>query len=288
MTAPRRAPAARRSAPAAAPGASAGAPLSSGERSWTAGHERLAEVRFDGSLVHVRHVRDFDYRTADDPTPRWLDRTYDLRRLERAWLVISPFDARWRGPAHAFVSFGFADGSHVSVSVEARRAAGEAYSVWRGLLRRFVTIFVVAEERDAIGLRAVVLGKAVHLYPIRAEAARIRGVFAGMLRRAEEVRRRPEFYHTITNNCATSILAAVNALAPRRIPYGPRVLLPGYLDGVAFGRGLIDTELSLAEAREAFRVDARARAAYVGGADFSRAIRGWPAAPAPLPPADDP
>ncbi len=36
-----------------------------------------------------------------------------------------PFSRRWRGPAHAFVSFGFDDGQYLAISVEARREQGE-------------------------------------------------------------------------------------------------------------------------------------------------------------------
>ena len=241
-------------------------------RAWSAVQARAPEVAFADSLVHVRNVRDFDFRTADDFTPRWRERTYNLNRLDRAWLVLSPFDPNWRGPAHAFLSFGFSDGTYVTVSVEARRESGETYGMAKGLLRQFELMYVVAEERDAIGLRAVAWGDPVHLYPIRADPAAIRAVFAGMMRRADALRTAPEFYHTFSNNCTTNILDAVNAVAARRIPYGPRILLPGYLDEVAYARGLIDTDLPLEDARAAFRVNERARAAWAAG-DFSRAIR---------------
>ena len=58
-----------------------------------------------------------------------------------------------RGPAHAFVSFGFDDGGYVAISVEARREAGETYSPARGLMKQFEIMYVVGDERDLIGLR---------------------------------------------------------------------------------------------------------------------------------------
>jgi hypothetical protein len=244
------------------------------QRVWAPPQRVLPEVRREGPLVHVRNVRDFVHHGAEAYAPGWVDRSYDVRLLERAWLVVSPFSTRWRGPAHAFLSFGFADGSHVSVSVEARREEGEAYSLVKGMLRRYEMMVVVAEERDAIGLR-LAWGDAVHLYPVRADVARIRAVFLEMMDRAEGIRARPEFYHTLWNNCTTNILDPVNTVADPPIPYGPRILLPGYLDAVAYERGLVDTELPLEEARAAFRVDPRAREAPDAAA-FSRAVRGAP------------
>lgn len=243
-------------------------------RAWVEPHAVLPRVRLADSVVHVSGVRDFTYRTADDYTAAYRERSYDLRRLDRAWLVLSPFGTGWRGPAHVFLSFGFSDGTFVSVSVEARREAGEEYSLVKGMLRRYELMYVVAEERDAIGLRAGVWDDAVHLYPIRADPPHIRAVFVEMMRRADGISRRPEFYNTLTNNCTTNILDPVNRVADPRIPYGPRILLPGYLDEVAYERGLVDTELPLEDARAAFRVNDRARAALASGADFSRAIRG--------------
>lgn len=241
-------------------------------RAWRTEQAVLPQVRFDGGRVHVRDVRDFTYRSADDFTPAYRDRTYDLETLERVWLVIAPFSRGWRGPAHSFLTFGFADGQYVGVSVEARREAGEEYSVWKGALRRYELVYVVAEERDLIGLRAVTWDDPVYLYPVRATPAQARELFVRMLRRAEALEREPEFYNTLTHNCTTNILDAVNRIADPPVPFGLGILLPGYADRVAYDRGLLDTDLPLEEARRVFQVNDRARAA-IGDPAFSLRIR---------------
>ncbi|HEU0077571.1 MAG TPA: DUF4105 domain-containing protein, partial [Longimicrobiaceae bacterium] len=106
-------------------------------RAWRPEQAVLPSVTFDGDRVHVRNVRDFTFRSADDFTPGYRDRTYHLDRLERVWFVLSPFNPDWRGPAHSFVSFSFSDSQYVSISVEARREAGEVYSPLGGALRRY-------------------------------------------------------------------------------------------------------------------------------------------------------
>jgi hypothetical protein len=241
-------------------------------RTWRPEQAILPQVVLEDHGVHIRNVRDFTFHAAEDFTPAYRDQTYHLDRLERIWFVLAPFTRDWRGPAHTLLSFGFADGQYVGISVEARREAGEAYSIWKGMLRRFDLIYVIGTERDLIGLRAVTWNTPVYLYPIRATPEQVRAVFLGMLRRAQALAQQPEFYNTVTNNCTTNILDAVNAIAPEPIPYGLKILLPGYADQLAYERGLIDTELSLAAARERFQVNARAQAVIRDPA-FSSRIR---------------
>ena len=107
---------------------------------------------------------------------------------------------------------------------------------------------------------------------MRATSDQVHGVFLHMLRRAHALAQQPTFYNTFTNNCTTNILDAVNAIAPKPIPFGLKILLPGYSDALAHERGLIDTELSLEAARAKFQVNERAKAA-IGLPDFSERIR---------------
>jgi hypothetical protein len=41
----------------------------------------------NGDLVTIRGVRNFDYRSESDFTPRWEDRTYDLRKLDSVDII---------------------------------------------------------------------------------------------------------------------------------------------------------------------------------------------------------
>jgi hypothetical protein len=241
-------------------------------RPWRPEQALLPQVTIEGSRAHVRHVRDFTFRSATDFTPAYRERTYDLDKLRRVWFVLSPFNRDWRGPAHTFLSFEFADSQYVSISVEARREAGEQYSIWKGTLRQYELMYVIAEERDVIGVRAVTQDDPVYLYPARATPEQARALFVAMLKRAQQIEREPVFYNTLTNNCTTNILDPVNQLLDKDIPLSVGVVLPGYSDKLAFQRGLIDTELPLDEARRKFEVNDRARAA-IDHPDFSARIR---------------
>src|SRR5688500_3617113 len=244
----------------------------SNERSWIPQQAVLPSASFNGNTVHVTGIRNFDYEAPGQFTPAYYDRTFDLDMIESALFVLTPFSERWRGPAHSFVSFGFADSQFVAISVEARREPDETYDALTGLLKRFELLYVIGDERDLIGSRARFETTPVYVYPIRARKERIRQVFVDMLERANSLRAQPEFYNTITNNCTSNVVPHVNDVAPRRVPGGIKTILPGYTDEVAHRLGLIDTDLELEEARKRFRVNEGARR-YADDPAFSIRIR---------------
>ena len=244
----------------------------SNQRVWVPEQARMPHVRFVGDSVYIANVRDFRWRADSSHVAGWEDRSYDLRRLRRAYFVLSPFARSWQGPAHTFLSFEFDDGTFLALSVEARREAGEEYSALRGALRAYELLYVVGEERDLIGLRAVMWRDPVYVYPVRATPEQVRLLLLRLLERAQRLETQPEFYNTITSNCATNLVDAVNAIAPHRISSSWVLVVPGYSDALADRLGLLDTKLPLAEARRRFRVNARARVA-ADAPDFSARIR---------------
>jgi hypothetical protein len=244
----------------------------SNDRRWSVDQSVLPYAEFQGDSVRVQGVRNFRWTSATEFSSAWEERRYDLSRIATAWYVLVPFSRRWRGPAHAFVSFGFDDGQFVAISIEARREQGERYGLLKGLLRRFELLYVIGDEHDLIGRRALYDGSDVYLYPVRAQRESIRAVFRAMLERANGFREQPEFYNTFTNNCTLNLVRHVNQLVPGRIPSSWKVILPGYSDEVIHRLGLIDSTGTLAEARARFRINQRARAAW-DAPDFSIRIR---------------
>lgn len=242
----------------------------------------MARTERDGNLLTIRDLRAFDHCAPGDSTlARWDDRTYDLRQLDSLWFVLSPFGRDWRGPAHPFLSFGFGDTAFVGISVEARKEIGEDYSIWRGLGREYELMYVVADERDLLGLRVRCYADDVYLYPVRSTPERTRSLFTDMLARAEELARRPEFYQTAWNNCTTNVVDHANRVSTKRIPGGLRVLFPGYTDALARALELIDSEdANVDEMRRAHLVNERVeRALPRPEREFSGTIRATSSSP---------
>jgi hypothetical protein len=242
------------------------------DRSWIPEHARLPHADVDGSRVRIHDVRAFRYDAEHRPIPAYVTRDVDLDALETVWFVLTPFERERRGPAHAFLSFGFADSQFVAISVEARREAGETYTLAGGVLKRFELAYIIGDERDLIGNRVLVQDDDVYVYPIRATRAQVRALFVDMIKAANQLYERPAFYGTLRRNCTTVILDHVNRIASRRIRYGPRILLPGHSDELALELGLIDTALGIDAARERFRVNEQARR-HADDSSFSIRIR---------------
>ncbi len=269
-------------------GAAWSLPRPSNDRPWIPNQAVLPEAEFLGDTVRIRDVRNTRYDSPEDYQPRYDDRTYDLGRLTRAWFVVEPF-SDFGGAAHTFLSFEFggspiagtlpsgesrtADSDFISISVEVRKEVGESFSPLGGLLKRYEIMYVVADERDAIGLRANHRQDDVYLYPVAAPPDRVRALFVSMLEMANALRDHPQFYNTITNTCTTNIVGHVNELVPGRIPWSPRILFPGYSDRLAYDLGLVDTDLPYEAIRERFRINDAARR-FADREDFSAGIRG--------------
>jgi hypothetical protein len=248
----------------------------SNSRDWTPEHARLPAITFTGSEARIEGVRDFRSVSADSVAPGYYDRTYDLDGIESLWFILSIFNEdEFRGPAHSALSFGFEDGTYVTVSVEARKEVGESYSITKGLLKRYELIYVIGDERDLVRTRAVFRPDRVYLYPIRASRDKIRELFVDMLDAANALHDRPLFYDTATRNCTTVLRDHVNLVTPGRLPQSWKILLPGYADELLDSLELLaDSDLPIEELRDRHRINERARAA-ADAEDFSARIRAW-------------
>jgi hypothetical protein len=244
----------------------------SNDRDWQADVAVLPYATIDGDLVTVHNIRNFAYRSETDYTPAYYDKTFDLRKLEGVDLVA----VYWMGPAvaHAIVSFGFAGGDRLAVSIETRKERGESYSTINGFFRQYELFYVVADERDVIRLRTNYRRdppEDVYVYPVKAPIESGRRVFLEYMRQINELKARPEFYNTLTSNCTIDIWynTLVNA---EHIPFSWKILASGYLPEYLYQAGRLDTSVPFAELQRRAHVNARARAADAA-ADFSRRIR---------------
>jgi hypothetical protein len=84
------------------------------------------------------------------------------------------------------------------------------------------------------------------------------------------LRQQPEWYNAITDNCTTGI--RTQRAAADRAPWDWRMLVNGYGNELLYERGMIATNLPVAELKERCHINARARAVS-NLVDFSREIR---------------
>ena len=252
----------------------------SNDRAWQPDVARPPRAELHGDLLTIENVRNFDYRSETDFTPRWERRTFDLSRLRGLDLFLS----YWGSPAiaHTIMSWEFDDGQHLAISIETRKEIGESYSAIAGFFKNYELYYVVADERDVVRLRTNYRGEDVYLYPLRTPVDRARRILLDYVAAINRLAARPAFYRAATQNCTTTIRTHVLHIGVAA-PWDWRLLATGYVDEMLYDRGGIDTSRPFAEVKAASHVSARAQAAD-GDADFSRRIRAGMARPS-LPPA---
>jgi hypothetical protein len=250
----------------------------SNDRDWQPDVARTPTAERQGSLVTVRDVRHFDYRTETDFTERWETRGYDLDRVAGLDLFV----AYW-GPtpyAHTILSWEFDEGPSLAASIETRKENGESFSALLGFFRRFELFYVIADERDVVRLRTCYRGERVFLYRLATPRAGARALLEQYLSEANALAATPAWYNAFAENCTTAIWRRnVRAIAPD-MPFDWRLLANGHLDEMAYERGIVDTSLPFAELRRRSEVTEQAKACG-SRPDFSACIRqGLPARPA--------
>lgn len=245
----------------------------SNARQWQPDVAVLPSATIEGDLVTVHNVRNFAYRSEFDYTPAYYDKTYDLREL-RAVDVVAVY---WMGPAiaHVLLSFQFGEDDHLAISIETRKEVGESYSTINGFFRQYELYYVVADERDVIGLRTHYRANPpedVYVYRLAGNLDDGRRVFLEYIRRINQLKEAPEFYNTLTTNCTTSIWMNtwVNA---RHLAFNWKILVSGYLPELLYESGRLEAGgQDFAEVQRRAHINARARAADIA-TDFSRRIR---------------
>ena len=239
------------------------------DRNWREEVSVLPKAEIDGDKVKITGVRNFEYRSVTDFTPRFEEREVDLSHLTGVDLFVS----YWKlGPvAHTFVSFIFDNAPPLCVSIEARIEKGEVYSPLASCFKQAELIYVVGDERDVVRVRTNFRQEVVYLYHVRTSAGGARTLLLSYLERINHLSKNPEFYHLLSNNCTVNIDRHAHKNGRVR-DFDLRLLLNGYVDGLIYSLGLLDRDIPFHELRSRSQISAAAQA--IGpDADFSQGIR---------------
>ena len=242
----------------------------SNERDWQPEVAQLPSVDVRGDLLIVHNIRNFDYRTETDFTPRYEDRTYDLSKLRGVDLFL----VYWGSPAiaHTIMSWQFEGAPPLAVSIETRKKRGQEYSAVAGFFKQYEIIYVVADERDVVRLRTNYRGEQVYLYRLNAPAAQARALLVDYVASINALVEQPQFYNALTDNCTTSIRRHATHINPNAPPFDWRMIVNGYGDQLLYQHGSVDTRLPFEELRAHSLINAKAKAADQDPA-FSQRIR---------------
>jgi hypothetical protein len=228
------------------------------DRDWQPDVARTPRAVLDGDRLTISDLRNFDYRSETDFTERWETRTFDLAKLSGLDLFMS----YWSSPsiAHTIMSWDFADGQHLAISIETRKEKGEEYSAVAGFFKQYELYYVVADERDVVRLRSNYRHEEVHLHPLRTPIVRARRMLLDYVDAMNRLADRAEFYNAATANCTTTITSHVRKIGVA-FPWDRRALINGRVDELIYEKKVIDTTRPFAAVREASNITARAQAA---------------------------
>lgn len=224
-------------------------------RDWRPDVAQLATAVISGDRVTVRNVRNFRYRSVEDFDERWEERTLDLAGLNG----LDVFFVHW-GPKlynHTILSWSFADGQRLAISVEVRKRRDQGYSAWKAFFRQYELIYVAADERDVIKLRTNYRGEQVYLYRLRTSERSARALLLEYLEAMNEIASRPLWYNALTANCTTVIRQRV-LHAGGKLPFSWRYFANAYLPEMLHRHGLLDNTRPFLELKARSHINARA------------------------------
>ncbi|MBW2386642.1 MAG: DUF4105 domain-containing protein, partial [Deltaproteobacteria bacterium] len=218
----------------------------SNDSDWQRDVEHPPTASIEGDRLTIHNLRNFDYRSADDYTPRWETRTYDLSQLVGMDLYFFYWGSPWM--AHTIVSWEFEDAPPLAISIETRKEVGEQYSALRGFFRQFELYYVVADERDVVRLRTNLRGDEGYLYRINWSPSDSRALLLAYLEEANRIARSPVWYNAFHHNCTTTIRFHARQIGMARA-LNWRVLVNGKGPELLYMRGVVNTTLPFPELR---------------------------------------
>ena len=191
--------------------------------------------------------------------------------LRQQTFIVVPFQER-EDLAHTMVSFGCTNGEYLVVSVEARRRKDQTYGIWKGMFGAYQLMYLIADERDVIGLRSECRGDDVYLYRSKSSVEHVNQFFRCMMQRADKLSKSPERYNTIFNNCLTNLRYHVNGIWPGLVPLSWRLLFTAHSDYLAYKVGLLEEGESFESTRKQALINERAKG-KLNDSKFSQIIR---------------
>jgi hypothetical protein len=240
---------------------------------WQPEYAVLPTASIDGDTAHVSNIRNFAWHSETGATPAYYDASYDLATLSSLDLIVSHWSSD--AIAHVFVSFGFSDGRHLAFSVETRRHAGQEYSVLGGFFRSYELFYVVADERDLIGVRTDQRHESLYIYPVNIPPERRKALLLSYLRQVQTLSQHPAFYNTLTDNCTTNIVARAvdtgNGAGTVLNRYSWKLIASGYADSYVYDLGKLNQSMPFDELKQQSLVVRPAGARIDAG--FSKEVR---------------
>lgn len=192
---------------------------------------KLADGRYE-----LNNVRDFHYRSEHDFDIRYRTVTVDPEQISSIDAAFSHWDDI-EEIAHSMLGLNFKDGTTVVISLETRLPEGAEQNAVDGFYRRYALAMLAGTPNDLYGLRADHRGETLYVYRLRSDRDHMRRIVLALLKRAERLQKRPEYYNSLFRNCTTGLLPMLPDAD--KVPSDLRLILNGLADQMLFENGML-------------------------------------------------
>ncbi len=222
-------------------------------RNWEADSAILPEVSVEGDILTVKNLRDYTYENGEIISREYVDREFDLSKISKAYFLVNPF-VESNATAHTFFTFETSDGQSFSISVEARKEAGEKYSAIKGLLNEFELWIAWGTPHDFEERRTKYFLEDLYKYPLEVATSSVKSLVLDLANETQRLAREPEFYNTIFSNCTNYLADSANRVKKGSVPWHYARVLTGYADEYLYKLGLIPHNEPFEKIKEKYKV----------------------------------
>ena len=247
------------------------------DRTWIDQHQKFATITTNNQDIAISDLRHTKYESETQYKTEYDSLNFKLTEIKSVWFFVQRFTSL-RSLGHTFLSFEIDSPNgkrFISVSAEVRCEPDEGFGPVRGMFKQNELIYVISDERDALGYRTHVRPQdRVWMYRANATPEQAQAMFLDIAERNNQLKNHPEFYHTLLNNCTNNLVSHANRFATKRASYYDlKIVLPGYSAKSAFNLGLIGKNgESFTELQNRCRIDEIARSVPLDK-NFSATVR---------------
>lgn len=216
------------------------------DREWIPLKAVLPYAEFNGDLVTIHNVRDFNFTGVAEFEPAYLDRTIDLSKIIGLDMYVN-----WWGVgdliAHPMLSWRFENAKPITISIENRESKADVYSLFGGFYKQYELIYIVSTDRDAVMKRSKHdRDNEIYLYKLSTSPEEARALLVDYLETVNSIYNEPRWYNTILNNCTTNIRVHEVASAEFPLPWDVGILFPGLYPLGIYNAGGMASDLPFA------------------------------------------
>lgn len=233
----------------------------SNNRNWQEQFATLADISINGNQVKVNNIRDYKYDPNGITEKNYINREFDVTKIEKVWFLVEPFGA-FEGIAHTYFVFDFVGSDPVAISVESRREVGEDFWASKGLFNKYELIYIWATENDQTIRRSIYDQEDLYMFPLLVSKEASQKLFLELAKKTEYLETNARFYNTLFHNCTNELAYTANTVKPGIIPFHYALYMPGYAPNLLHSLKLIPSDESLDAVKDKYFISEKVKSLY--------------------------